>query len=136
MDNNAEFTVIPMKSLNTSLNFCKNLTVKYFNYVVWLYRESVSVNAFCQYLIVKCKVFLWIYILQWKNTKKRRVTLYNDSWKRFQVLITNLIELISFMSVYRKFIKVITLHKDANALSLECENKQDPVEIVKLQSWS
>ena len=27
---------------------------------------------------------------------------------------------------------VTTLRKDADALSLECENKQDPVEIVKL----
>ena len=31
---------------------------------------------------------------------------------------------------------VTTLRKDADALSLECENKQDPVEIVKLVTKS
>ena len=42
----AKFNVIPMNSLNISLNLCKDFTVEYSNYAVWLYWESVSVNVF------------------------------------------------------------------------------------------
>ena len=42
----AKFNVIPMNSLNISLNLCKDFTVEYSNYVVWFYWESVSVNVF------------------------------------------------------------------------------------------
>ena len=42
----AEFAVIHMKFLNTSLSFFKDRTVKYSNYTVSLYWGSVSVNVF------------------------------------------------------------------------------------------
>ena len=49
----AEFTVILIKSPNTSLNFCKDVTVKYSNYAVWLYWESVSLNVFISVFDIK-----------------------------------------------------------------------------------
>ena len=65
------------------------------------------------------------------TVESARAEIVNESCEKKRKILIDEIANVKRSKITLEF-RVTTLRKDADALSLECENKQDPLEIVKL----